>query len=81
MIIATPGFTANFHSTGEPHFGQKPDPREKPFDDPTPRVNSKADLIEVLAHDLDRNQRSLGDLLTGISAVGEDPLDEREGAP
>jgi len=50
----------------------------KPFDDPAPRVNSKADLIGILAHDLDRNQRSLGDLLTGIPAVGEDALNEGE---
>src|SRR3984893_18784383 len=58
-----------------------PDPREEPLDDPAPRVNSEANLIGVLAHDLDRDQRGLGDLLAGISAVGEDPLDEREDAP
>ena len=58
-----------------------PDPGEEAFDDPAPRVNSEADLIGILAHDLDRDQRSLGDLLTRISAVGEDPLDEREDAP
>src|SRR6476660_9691096 len=57
-----------------------PDPREEPLDDPTPRVNGEANLIGVLAHDLDRDQCSLGDLLTGISAVGEDTLDEREDA-
>src|SRR5208337_1072220 len=50
------------------------------LDDPAPRVNGKADLIGVFSHDLDRDQCSLGDLLTGISAVGEDPLDEREDA-
>jgi class 3 adenylate cyclase len=38
-------------------------------------------LIGVLARDLDRDQRGLGDLLVGIPAVGEDPLDEREDAP
>ena len=43
-----------------------PDPREEPLDDPTPRVNGEADLIGVLAHDLNRDQCSLGDLLTGI---------------
>ena len=32
-----------------------PDPREEPVDDPTPRVNGEADLIGVLAHDLDRS--------------------------
>ena len=48
---------------------------------PAPRVNSEADLIGVLAHDLDRDQRCRGDLLPGISAVGEDPPDEREDAP
>ena len=57
-----------------------PDPREKPFDDPAPRVNSKPNLIRVLTHDLDRDQCGLSDLLAGISAVGEDPLDEREDA-
>src|SRR5208283_4642886 len=57
-----------------------PNPRKQPFDDPAPRVNSEADLIGVLAHDLDRDQRRRGDLLTGIPAVGEDPLDEREDA-
>jgi len=57
-----------------------PDPREEPLDDPAPRVNSEANLTGVLAHDLDRDQRGLGDLLAGIPAVGEDPLDEREDA-
>ena len=47
---------------------------------PSARVNSEADLIWVLAHDLDRDQRGFGDLLTGTPAVGEDPLDERESA-
>src|ERR1017187_3256021 len=44
------------------------------------RVNSEADLMGVLAHDLDRDQGGFGDLLSGIPAVGEDPLDEREDA-
>src|SRR5450755_3800705 len=44
----------------------------------TPRLNGEADLIGVLAHDLDGDQRGLGNLLTRVSAVGEDPLDERE---
>ena len=57
-----------------------PNPCEEPLDDPAPRVNSESDLIGILAHDLDRDQRGLGDLLTGIPAVGEDPLDEREDA-
>ena len=58
-----------------------PDSREEPLDDPTPRVNGEADLIGVLAHDLDRDQRCRGDLFPGIPAVGEDALDEREDAP
>ena len=33
-----------------------PNPCEEPLDDPAPRVNSEADLIGVLAHDLDRDQ-------------------------
>ena len=36
------------------------------------------DLIGILAHDLDRDQRGLRDLLIGIPAVGEDRLDEGE---
>src|SRR6478735_6969619 len=58
-----------------------PDPGEEPPDDPTPRVDGEADLIGVLAHDLDRDQRCRGDLFPGISAVSEDTLDEREDAP
>jgi hypothetical protein len=57
-----------------------PDPREKPLDDPAPRVNSEANLNGVLAHDLNRDQRSLGDFLVGIPTVGEDPLDAWEDA-
>src|SRR5208282_3857921 len=44
------------------------------------RVYREADLIGIFAHDLDCDQRGRGDLLTGISAVSEDPLDEREDA-
>ena len=40
-----------------------PDPREEPLDYPTARVYGEADLIRVLAHDLNRDQRGLGDLL------------------
>ena len=57
------------------------DPREEPLNDPAPRVYCEADLIGVLAHELDSDQRGLSDLLAGISAVGKDPLDEREDAP
>jgi hypothetical protein len=59
----------------------RPDPREEPLNNPAPWVNSEADLIGVLAHDLDRDQRGRGDLCPGVSAVGEDLLDEREDAP
>jgi hypothetical protein len=58
-----------------------PDPRKEPLDDPAPRVNSEADLVGIFAHNFDGDQRGPGDLLTGISAVGEDPLNEREDAP
>jgi len=44
-----------------------PDPSEEPLDYPAPRVNSEADLIRVLAHDLDGNHRGLGHLFPGIS--------------
>ena len=55
-----------------------PDPGEEPLDDPAPWLDGKADLIRVLAHDLNRDEGSLGDLLSRISAVSEDPLDEWE---
>jgi hypothetical protein len=51
------------------------------LDDPTPRVDGEADLIGVLAHDFDGDQRCRGALFPGISAVGEDALDEREDTP
>ena len=57
------------------------DPCEEPLDDPTPRVNSEADLIWILGpHDLDCDQRGLGDLLTGEPLSAEDPSDEQEDA-
>ena len=65
-------------------FGQPsiaPDPGEEPLDNPTPRVDGEADLIGVLAHDLDRDQRRRGDLFPGIRTVGEDALNKREDAP
>jgi hypothetical protein len=40
----------------------------------------EANLTGALAHDLDRDQGGLGDLLARITAVGEDPMDEREDA-
>src|SRR5262249_21913607 len=57
-----------------------PNSCEEPLDDPAPRVNSESDLIGVLAHDLDRDQGGVGDLVSGIPAIGEDPLDKREDA-
>jgi hypothetical protein len=33
------------------------DPDEESLDDPAPRLNGKADLIGILAHNLDRDQR------------------------
>ena len=54
-----------------------PDPGEKPFDDPAAWVYGEADL-RVFAHDLDRDQRGLGDLLSGIPTIGADALDEGE---
>jgi hypothetical protein len=55
-----------------------PDPGKEPLDDPTPRVYDKADLIGILAYNLDRDQRCPCALFTRISAISEDPLDERE---
>src|ERR1035437_9454709 len=56
------------------------DPGKESLDDPPPWINGEADLIGVLAHDFNGNQRGLGNLLTRIAAVSEDPLDEREDA-
>ena len=55
-----------------------PDPGEEPLDNPAPWLNSKADLIGILAHNFNCDQGSLSDLLPRISAVSEDPLDEWE---
>jgi len=51
------------------------DPGEEPLNDPAAGVYSEADLVGIFAHDFDGNQRGLGDLLTGIPAVSDDPLD------
>jgi hypothetical protein len=56
------------------------DSSEESLDRPALRLNSEADLVGVLAHDLDRDDRNLDDLLTRISAVGEDALDEWKNA-
>jgi hypothetical protein len=47
------------------------------------RVYGEADLVGIFAHDFDGDQRLCchGDLFPGISAVGEDSLNEREDAP
>ena len=36
-----------------------PDPGEEPFNNPAPWLNCEADLIGVLAYDLDRDQRGV----------------------
>ena len=36
------------------------------------RLLGEADLVGIFAHDFDGDQRGRGDLLPGISAVGED---------
>ena len=51
-----------------------PNPGEEPFDDQ--RRGFTAKPVGIFAHDFDGDQRGRGDLLAGISAVGEDPLDE-----
>jgi hypothetical protein len=43
-------------------------------------VYGEADLVGTFTHYLHRDQRCGGDPFPGISAVGEDPLDEREDA-
>jgi hypothetical protein len=64
-------------------FCQSPiaaDPGEEPLDNPASWLNGEADLIGVLAHNLDSDQRGVCDLLTGITAISENALDEWEDA-
>jgi hypothetical protein len=42
-------------------------------------MNSKANLIRRLAHDLDGDDRRARHLVPGIAGVGEGPGNEREG--
>ena len=64
-------------------FCQSPiaaDAGEEPLDNPASWLNGEADLIGVLAHNLDSDQRGVCDLLTGITAISENALDEWEDA-
>jgi hypothetical protein len=64
-------------------FCQSPiaaDPGEEPLDNPASWLNGEADLIGVFAHNLDSDQRGVCDLLTGITAISENALDEWEDA-
>ena len=56
------------------------DPGEEPLDNPASWLNGEADLIGVLAHNLDSDRRGVCDLLTGITAISENALDEWEDA-
>ena len=51
---------------------------EEPLDEPIPSVGDRVDMVRIVAHDLDRDQCRFSNFLTQISAIGEDPLDERE---
>jgi hypothetical protein len=51
------------------------DPGKEPLDDPTPRVDDKADMIGFLAYNLGRDQRWPCDLLARISTISVDPLE------
>ena len=54
------------------------DPGEEPLDNPASRQNGEADLIGMLADDLDDDAGGGGNPLAGISAIGEDAFDEGE---
>lgn len=54
------------------------DPGEESLNEPALRIDGEADLIGVLAYDLDGDTGGAGHALAGIAAVGEDLLDERE---
>src|SRR5260370_33585224 len=70
----TSGGDGGLEVLGEPPVAA--DPGEEALDDPAPWLYREPNLIRVLAHDLDGNHRGLGDPFAGVSAVGEDPLDE-----
>jgi hypothetical protein len=50
-------------------------------DDDAANVVAESPVFHFFRDEVRRNQCGLGDLLTGISAVGEDALDEREDVP
>ena len=52
------------------------DPGEEALDDPAPGLDGEADLVGVLANDLDGDGGGAGNPLPGVAAVGEDLRDE-----
>jgi len=55
------------------------DPGEEAFDHSAAWLDGEADLIGVLADDLDGDDSGVGDAFSGIAAIGEDLLDEGKG--
>jgi hypothetical protein len=48
------------------------DPGEEALDDPAPGLDGEADLVGVLANDLDGDGGGAGNPLPGVAAVGKD---------
>src|SRR3954463_14958793 len=55
------------------------DPGEEALDGPAPGLDGEADLVGVLANDLDGDGGGAGNPLPGVAAVGEDLRDEGKG--
>src|SRR5215204_3294741 len=55
------------------------DPGEEALDDPAPGLDGEADLVGVLANDLDGDGGGAGNPLPGVAAVGKDLRDEGKG--
>ena len=55
-----------------------PEPGEAALDHPTSRVDGKTDLIGWLADNLDGDRGRVGDAVSGVCAIGEGALHERE---
>ena len=53
-----------------------PEPCEAALDDPASGMHGKADLADLLAHDLDDDAGGVRHALGGVGTIGEHPLDE-----
>ena len=55
------------------------EPGEQAFDHPAPRMHGEADLLGMLAHDLDGDRGRVRDAVAAVGAVSESEFNEREG--